>query len=226
MNAQEWLLSLKAGDFVRVEGWYHGDTLVTETTVVEKITNTQIVTSAGRYKRANGWGIGERDSDFIAPDSDEHKFLLIESEISVSREVRTTKTASNSTKTGIYSDLPKVLYITGETDSGEFGNARCPHCGAEGRYIIHFVTADGQERGAMKGCFSKFPQHKFAAIHMRLIEKERDYSKKGWNLPSWDQDTLKAIEEYAHGAIPEYEAHNRINRANERKDAYRSRSRR
>jgi len=57
-------------------------------------------------------------------------------------------------------DLPAVLAVLdvrdyGPCDNGE-GSATCPHCGAQGRYVISFLCDDGTKRGAMQGCFQLF----------------------------------------------------------------------
>lgn len=57
----------------------------------------------------------------------------------------------------IYANLPTVTEILAFVDY-DTGGASCPHCGAIGRYVYRFLCADGQEYGAMRGCFGKFPK--------------------------------------------------------------------
>lgn len=58
----------------------------------------------------------------------------------------------------------------------------------------------------MKGCFSKFPKHSFVKIQEKLADKQREYSAKSWNLPSWDIEILDAINAFADGTMPEHQA--------------------
>lgn len=118
--------------------------------------------------------------------------------------------------TNIYTDLPKIVRVTSVTDAGEFGAATCPHCGASGRYIYHFDCADGTHGGAMKGCFSKFPKHKFAAIHANILDKKR--TKK--YLASWDTQKLEAIEKFIAGELTEKQAQHLIDMAQSQCVAY------
>jgi hypothetical protein len=126
----------------------------------------------------------------------------------------------------IYANLPKIVAVVGLQDYGpcEGGaSAICPHCGAEGRYVYSFLCDDGTRRGAMRGCFSKFPRHKFAVESARILDKEADYKKKGWNLPTWDSEIKAAIFDFADGKISEAEAERVIRAAQARRDAYRRR---
>lgn len=126
----------------------------------------------------------------------------------------------------IYANLPKIVAVLGIQDNGpcEGGaSAICPHCGAEGRYVYSFLCDDGTRRGAMRGCFSKFPRHRFAVESARILDKEADYKKKGWSLPTWDRDMLDAILKFADGVLPEAEAEAAIRAAKTRRDAYKRR---
>lgn len=89
--------------------------------------------------------------------------------------------------------LPRIIRFVGVHDSGEFGNATCPHCGADGRYVWTFITEDGVQRGAMAGCIQKFPVSKLADEHKRIIDRQRQRQAKGQSLASWDVRKLSAI---------------------------------
>jgi hypothetical protein len=102
--------------------------------------------------------------------------------------------------------LPKIAYYESIQDYGEYGAAHCPHCGAKGRYVHLFVTVDGQRLGAMSGCVKKYPAHRFALEHERILDKK----VKGKNLTSWDEEILQAIEAFARGDIDERVADSRI----------------
>lgn len=54
--------------------------------------------------------------------------------------------------------LPRIVAVLGRSDSGEYGAATCPHCGAAGRYVYTFQCDDGTTRGAMAGCLKLFPR--------------------------------------------------------------------
>ncbi|MCL4296301.1 MAG: hypothetical protein KJ077_11255 [Anaerolineae bacterium] len=125
----------------------------------------------------------------------------------------------------IYADLPKVLYIEGLDDAGEFGAATCPHCGAQGRYIYWFVCDDGSQRGAMRGCFEHFPKHPFADRYAQILDKEIQNAKRrrpavqgqGWSLASWDASIKDAIEKYGAGQLSEAAAWEAIREADRAK---------
>lgn len=151
-----------------------------------------------------------------------------EAEIAAARAARAAQRQANrqsrpASRPNPYAHLPRVLYVTDRSDAGEYGAALCPHCGAEGRYIYHFVCEDGTERGAMAGCFKQFPQHPFATKAAALIAKQADYREKGWALPSWDEAILDAIHAFGAQSISEQEAQDRIRAAERTRDAYRAR---
>jgi hypothetical protein len=103
------------------------------------------------------------------------------------------------------STFPKIIRFTGTTDSGDFGNATCPHCGALGRYVIHFLTEKGNG-GAMAGCVKLFPVSQVALEEKRLREKQEDYEKKGWKLNKLDSAALEALEEFYLNKLSEQDA--------------------
>ena len=102
-------------------------------------------------------------------------------------------------KKSIYSDLPQIVYIYAVEDHGEDGAATCPHCNAIGRYIVKFQCEDGTTRGAMRGCFQKFPISTLARYHAAIVEKQKEYSAKGWSLNQFDTAMLEIIERHARG---------------------------
>lgn len=99
--------------------------------------------------------------------------------------------------------LPRIVRFVSRYDSGEFGNATCPHCGAQGRYVETFLCDDGTERGAMAGCIKRFPVSKIAteerSIRERQVERERD----GRTLASWDRVKAEKIAAYYAGDLTE-----------------------
>lgn len=93
---------------------------------------------------------------------------------------------------GPVSSFPRIVEILSYEDAGALGTC-CPHCGADGRYVVWFRTEDGARRGAMRGCFKLFPKSRYATRVERILEKERDARALGRNLASWDRDVLDAI---------------------------------
>jgi hypothetical protein len=95
--------------------------------------------------------------------------------------------------------LPAVLAITEVIDAGPcdggYGSAQCPHCGAEGRYVIKFLCEDGVQRGAMQGCFKLFPgsTSPVARIIGEAFKRQRDL-KPGQKLATWWADMIAACE--------------------------------
>ena len=96
------------------------------------------------------------------------------------------------------STLPKILAVLGVDDAGpspEGASANCPHCGAEGRYIVRFLCDDGSRRGAMRGCFKLFPNSNTRTA--KLIEeafkrKSATVSTRA-KLASWWQEILDEV---------------------------------
>ncbi len=119
----------------------------------------------------------------------------------------------------IYKDLPRVVMVTSIEDGGPDGTF-CPHCGAKGRFIIYFLAENGEQRGAMKGCFRKFPKHPLAAEAAELLERQRERQKKGQQLSGWDQTMLSAIEDYGEYRISEDQAMEIVRMQKARKAAW------
>ena len=128
-------------------------------------------------------------------------------------------------KTSIYADLPAIICIERVEDNGpvEDSSATCPHCGAQGRYIFWFKCDDGTQRGAMKGCLSKFKMHRFAKIASDILYKQRENERKGWKMASWDVSVMDAIEAFARGEISESDVECEMNKAGRAKAAYMAR---
>jgi len=106
--------------------------------------------------------------------------------------------------------LPRIIRFIGTTDAPD---SQCPHCGARGRFIIHFVVEDGRTLGAMRGCVQLFPASQIAREDLRLMEKAKGLEKKGWHLNRGDTRALEAIERFYAGEITEREALNSVEAA-------------
>jgi hypothetical protein len=100
--------------------------------------------------------------------------------------------------------LPRIVRFLGTDDAP---GSSCPHCGAEGRYILRFVLEDGRHAGAMRGCVQLFPVSRIATEELRLRTKLADYQKRGWNgLNRRDVEALNAIESFYAGTCDERSA--------------------
>lgn len=122
------------------------------------------------------------------------------------------------------SGLPRIIQFLHKTDSGEFGAAECPHCGAKGRYIFSFVTEDGKKRGAMAGCIQLFPVSFIAKEHRNIMERQAEREKKEQKLASWDIAKLDAIEKFYKQEISEGDCLRVIESENYRRTAWIQRS--
>jgi hypothetical protein len=121
-----------------------------------------------------------------------------------------------------YRGLSPIVRLDGISDAGEFGAAICPCCGALGRYTYAFTCADGEQYGAMRGCFGKYPKHRFLEESQRIAEKEQDIkndARRGIKrqLASWDVEIVEAIDAFLAGRLSEQDAENRIREAKRRK---------
>lgn len=99
--------------------------------------------------------------------------------------------------------LPRIVQFIERTDSGEYGNDTCAHCGALGRYQFTFLGDDGKRHKAMAGCIRKFKVAPIADAHAKLITKKADQERLGRKLNGWDAKKLAAIESFYAGEIDE-----------------------
>lgn len=99
--------------------------------------------------------------------------------------------------------LPRIVRFLGTDDCPD---SSCPHCGATGRYIHHFVLEDGRHAAAMSGCVKLYPVSRVALEEQRLNKKAADRAKKGWRLNRRDLGALDAIERYYAGELDERSA--------------------
>lgn len=98
--------------------------------------------------------------------------------------------------------LPRIVRFGDTVDAGE--GATCPHCGAVGRYILHFTLEGGGKGAAMRGCAKLFPVSRVAEEELRLRTKLAEYVKKGWkSLNKRDSEALEVIERYYSGSVNE-----------------------
>lgn len=121
------------------------------------------------------------------------------------------------------STLPKILAILGCDDHGpcdDGATASCPHCGADGRYVYHFLCDDGKVHGAMAGCIQLFPKHPLTNKIKTVFEKKRDYDKKKWKLAEWDQTVIDACGGLQTQAITTTEWERRVKHAFDHRAAY------
>lgn len=103
--------------------------------------------------------------------------------------------------------LPAVVAVLGVKDHGPCedgeGSARCPHCGAAGRYVITFICEDGSRRGAMRGCFQLFPASNspVARLVQEAFERQRDAAsaRPARALASWWREMVEAADRLERG---------------------------
>ena len=95
--------------------------------------------------------------------------------------------------------LPRIVHFLETSDSP---GAQCPHCGAEGRWILRFVVEDGRTLAAMRGCAKLFPVSRVATEELRLQTKLASYKKRfgaSATLNRRDSEALAAIEAFYAG---------------------------
>lgn len=99
--------------------------------------------------------------------------------------------------------LPRIVRFLGTDDAP---GASCPHCGAEGRWILRFQLEDGRRAGAMRGCVKLFPVSRVAVEELRLRDKLAGYVKRfgsGASLNRRDAEAMGACEEFFAGTRDE-----------------------
>ena len=103
--------------------------------------------------------------------------------------------------------FPRIIRFRGTDDAP---GSNCPHCGAEGRWIINFTVEgpDGKpvNRAAMRGCVKLFPVSRIALEELRLQDKAARYAKQGWSLNRGDAHALAQIEAFYAGTVDERQA--------------------
>lgn len=107
--------------------------------------------------------------------------------------------------------LPAVLAVLGVDDFGPCdggqGSASCPHCGAEGRYVINFLCEDGTKRGAMKGCFKLFPgsNSRTSKLIQEAFERQRRAKEQGTKLAGWWEDIIGEVSAFStYPGVPQF----------------------
>ncbi len=116
--------------------------------------------------------------------------------------------------------LPTRIVTLETFDGGpmEMSNTRCPHCGAEGRYIHSFLCDDGRIHAAMSGCIKLYPykpttMSKMAELAIQKEQDLRDENRRSSSsgssphkLTSWFQVTLDTLQKVKDGSISLVEA--------------------
>lgn len=98
--------------------------------------------------------------------------------------------------------LPRIVAVLDCIDHGPCDpepTATCPHCGADGRYVYHFLCEDGTTRGAMKGCIQLFPRTAASYECEKALAK---FNNKKAHVSKWDERVLKALEQFRAGTLP------------------------
>lgn len=124
------------------------------------------------------------------------------------------------TVTKAISTYPHRIVTLRVYDAGpvDLGGGRCPHCGAEGRWIYSFLCDDGKVHAAMSGCIKLFPESRdFPTLRKMAklaIEKDMDMrlhpATRGTKLAGWFQATLDTLARLEKGEVTLLEAANLI----------------
>lgn len=125
--------------------------------------------------------------------------------------------------------LPAVVAILEELDYGPSdgeGSASCPHCGARGRYVIHFLCEDGSKHGAMRGCFKLFPgsNSPIARLVQEAYKRSRQAKAEGKKLASWWEEMIAATEAVSRGPEAVQVFIQSVNAAESRRQAWLNRN--
>jgi len=83
----------------------------------------------------------------------------------------------------------------------DYGNASCPHCGAEGRYIYTWEV-DGKKYGAMAGCYKRLTGHIEKGEDEHYFELIAEKQAKGAKLNGWDKSVLRLLSFKSEGKYP------------------------
>jgi hypothetical protein len=87
---------------------------------------------------------------------------------------------------------PTVVAVLGKDDHGPCdggGSTRCPHCGAEGRYVFTALMSDGATKQMMAGCLKTFRLSPVAKTCERALSKPRDERSR------WDARIIEALDQ-------------------------------
>lgn len=87
-------------------------------------------------------------------------------------------------------DITKPFVFLGVED---YGDACCPHCGADGRYIYTWAEF-GEVKAAMAGCFSILTGKIKKDSVQNHIERIAVKQAKGKTLNGWDKTILRMLD--------------------------------
>jgi len=99
---------------------------------------------------------------------------------------------------------PSVIAVLGCEDFGPCDpepSARCPHCGAEGRYVFTALMSDGTTKGMMKGCLNSFARDFCAVQCERALEKKMKAARGKAYLSKWDDQMITALDGFRAGTV-------------------------
>lgn len=120
-------------------------------------------------------------------------------------------------ETVINSSLP--FFFVGVDDTGPESGARCPHCGAEGRYIYRW-TEFGQPHAAMAGCFEmltgKIKKGDYEEVMIGIAKKQA----KNKPLNGWEKTIVRMNQFKAGGKYSEEWCNQKITEALSQRKVY------
>lgn len=97
----------------------------------------------------------------------------------------------------------------GIDDTGPESGARCPHCGADGRYIYRWEY-EGKIYGAMAGCYKMLTGTIEKGEKERYIELIAQKQSRNKELNSWDKSILRMLQFQKEGKYPDSWIENKI----------------
>lgn len=84
-------------------------------------------------------------------------------------------------------DPNKPFQFLGVEDCGE---ASCPHCGADGRYIYHW-SEYGQVKAAMAGCYQTLTGKVEKGDYEKVMESIAKKQSRNKSLNGWERTILR-----------------------------------
>lgn len=96
------------------------------------------------------------------------------------------------TTTAIKIDESLAFQFIGVNDTGPESGARCPHCGAEGRYIYEWYEY-GEKKAAMAGCYAALTGQIKKSDVDKHIERIAVKQTKNKSLNGWDKTIVRML---------------------------------
>lgn len=98
-------------------------------------------------------------------------------------------------------DETKPFIFLWVQDTGPESGARCPHCGADGRYIYHWMES-GKHRAAMAGCYSALTGKIKKDEVVKFLESINLKNSRNKPLNGWEKNALRLQDFSLAGKFP------------------------